>query len=52
MRPTLEDLAKLVIEVLDAQKKYFKTRGKDDLIASERLESELRTKANQALEGK
>ena len=49
---TAEDLAKLVIEVLDAQKRYFKSRTKDDLIASKVLEGELRRKANAVLEGK
>lgn len=44
------DLAKLVIEVLDAQKRYFKTRKQEDLIASKQLEKELRDKANRILE--
>ncbi len=38
-------LAELVIEVLDAQKKYFKTRDRDDLIASKQLETKLRREA-------
>ncbi len=46
----VKDLAKLVIEVLDAQKRYFKSRSQVDLIASKQLESELRKKANAALE--
>ena len=44
------DLAKLVIEVLDAQKRYFKTRKQEDLIASKQLEKELRDKSNAILE--
>jgi len=47
---TREDLAKLVIEVLDQQARYFKSRSHDDLIASKMLESELRKKANEILE--
>lgn len=48
--PTPADLAKLVIEVLDAQKRYFKSRAQEDLIASKQLEKELRDKANAILE--
>ena len=46
----LHSLSRLVIEVLDAQKKYFKTREKDDLIASKQLEKRLRDKAASYLE--
>lgn len=43
---TAEQLAKLVILVLNAQRKYFETRDRADLIASKALESKLRTAAN------
>lgn len=43
-------LARLALRVLDAQKQYFKTRAKDDLIASKQLEKELRQLAQQILE--
>jgi hypothetical protein len=46
---TARELAALVLHVLDAQQKYFKTRAKDDLIASARLEKELRTAAQAIL---
>ncbi len=46
----VKDLAKLAIEVLDAQQRYFKDRTRDNLIASKQLESELRKRANAALE--
>ena len=45
----LHSLSQLVLEVLDAQKKYFKTRDKDDLIASKQLEKRLRDKASSYL---
>lgn len=51
--PTMRDihgLARLAIDVLDAQKRYFKTRAKDDLIESKRLEKELRGLASSYLE--
>ena len=44
-------LARLVIAVLDAQKKYFKGRNKQDLIASKELEKQLRERATAMLEG-
>lgn len=46
----LHSLSTLVIQVLDAQKKYFKTREKDDLIASKQLEKRLRDRAASYLE--
>lgn len=51
--PRMRDLhsfARSVIEVLDAQKKYFKTRAKEDLIESKRLETRLRELAKSYLE--
>lgn len=36
-------LADRVIAVLDAQKKYFKTRDQKDLIASKEMENDLRS---------
>lgn len=38
-----KQLAQLAIQVLDAQQTYFRTRTKDDLVASKRLEGKLRT---------
>lgn len=47
---TAEQLAKLCIQVLNAQKKYFETRDRADLIASKALESKLRTAANSIID--
>lgn len=44
------ELAKLVIEVLEAQRKYFKSRSRDDLIASKQLEAKIRLMARAILE--
>jgi hypothetical protein len=46
---TLPELATLALAVLDAQQKYFKSRSRDDLIESKRLEKELREKSLTAL---
>lgn len=46
----LHSFAAAVLEVLDAQKKYFKSRQKTDLIESKRLESRLRELAKSYLE--
>lgn len=46
---TTRQLAALVIEVLDAQKRYFATRDKADLIASKQLETRLRKVAETEL---
>jgi hypothetical protein len=46
---TAEQLAKLCILVLNAQKQYFATRDREDLIKSKALESQLRTAANAIL---
>lgn len=43
-------LSQLILDTLNAQKKYFKTRITDDLIASKKLEKELRDKADSYLE--
>lgn len=43
-------LAALVIEVLDAQKQYFKTRDRIDLIKSKELEKKLRIGARYILD--
>lgn len=43
-------LAELVIEVLNAQKQYFKSRAQPDLIASKQLEARLRKEATAILE--
>ncbi len=40
-----KQLATLVLQVLDAQKQYFKTRDRADLIASKQLEAQLRKQA-------
>ena len=48
----ITDLAAHVIQVLDAQKKYFKTRCQEDLIASKQLESALRKEAVDILAGR
>ena len=47
---TARELAKAVIEVLDAQKKYFKSRTQNDLVASKQLEAALRKSATAILE--
>lgn len=44
------DLALLALQVLDAQRRYFKSRSRDDLIASKQLEAELRRQAEAVLE--
>lgn len=36
------ELAQLALDVLNAQKKYFASRSHDDLIASKKLEGQLR----------
>lgn len=46
----LHKLSRLVIEVLDQQKKYFKTRLREDLIQSKKMEADLRAKAKSYLE--
>lgn len=46
---TARELAELVIQVLDAQKKYFRTRKREDMIASMELEKKLREAANECL---
>lgn len=43
MRQQVIDLFKKVAEMRAAQGRYFKTRSKDDLIASKRLEVEIDT---------
>lgn len=43
------DLAKLIIETLDQQKKYFASRRTEDLQRSKALEKELRSRANKVL---
>lgn len=44
-----QELATLALDVLDAQQRYFKTREKDDLIASKKLEKRLREMASNVL---
>ena len=39
---TLSELATLALATLDAQRKYFKSRRREDLIESKRMEKELR----------
>jgi hypothetical protein len=46
---TLPELAALVIEVMDAQQKYFKSRQRDDLIACKVLEKELMERAREVI---
>lgn len=50
---TRDELAKLVIEVMDAQRKYFatSTRSQATLEASKALEKRLRHEAERILEG-
>lgn len=43
---TLVELAKLVVEMLDAQQKYFKSRTTEDLRASKYVEAKLRSAAD------
>lgn len=43
------ELAQLVIEVLDAQKAYFKSRNQDALIKCKLMEADLRKKAEAVL---
>ena len=43
-------LSQLILDTLNAQKKYFKTRITDDLIARKKIEKELRDKADSYLE--
>jgi hypothetical protein len=45
----LERLARLALDVLDAQQAYFKTRSQTDLIRSKQLEKQLREVARAAL---
>ena len=44
MSDELEQLATEVLRVLEAQKVYFKSRSRDDLIASKKLEFALAKK--------
>jgi hypothetical protein len=48
---TREELAKLVIETLDGQKRFFKTRADGDLVKSKDNEKRLRHEAERILEG-
>jgi hypothetical protein len=48
----IEQLATLVLDVLDAQQTYFTSRDRADLIASKRLESKLRRAAWDVIEPK
>lgn len=48
--PTIP-LARLVLRTLQAQQRYFRSRSKEDLIASKRLEMELMRTAMAALSG-
>jgi hypothetical protein len=47
---TARELAALVLQVLEAQKKYFKSRDQADLIASKQMESRLKKAAQQIME--
>ena len=44
------ELAELVMQVLNAQKQYFKSRSQMDLVASKQLEARLRKEATAILE--
>jgi hypothetical protein len=48
---TAIELARLVTEMRDAQKKYFRDRGQGDLEASKRLEREVDRAAKEILSG-
>jgi hypothetical protein len=41
------ELAHMILDVLNAQQQYFKSRSKEDLIASKQLERILRQHAEQ-----
>ena len=49
MTTPAEDLAKLALQVLDAQQEYFRTRDHDRLRESKALERKLRQAANEIL---
>jgi len=46
---TAEQLAKLVLLTLSAQRTYFDTREREALVKSKALEAQLRTAANEIL---
>ena len=48
---SLQEFARQVIIVMDAQTKYLKTRERDDLITSKQLEKNLRETARRILDG-
>jgi hypothetical protein len=48
---TTEELARRVLEVMDAQKKFFRSRSMGDLEASKALERALRRDCERLLEG-
>lgn len=48
---TLEDLARQVLAVREAQKQYFRTRDRGDLQESKRLESQLDRTLSKILAG-
>jgi len=46
---TVEELARQVVEMLDAQARYFKSRSPEDLRASKYLESRLKADSHAIL---
>jgi hypothetical protein len=46
---TIEELAQEVLDMLDAQRRYFGDRTRDNLIASKRLESTLKLKCEKII---
>jgi hypothetical protein len=48
---TAKELAELVLRTLAAQQTFFKTRSRDDLIASKELEKQLKEAAQTIVRG-
>lgn len=44
---TPEDFAKLTLEMLNQQQRYFKTRSHDDLLKSKKIEREVKEAAQE-----
>ena len=45
----VRELAQLVIDTLEAQKRYFRTRSQVDLISSKQIEARLRKSAEEVI---
>ena len=46
---TAAELARVVLTVLDAQQRYFRSRSREDLIASKQLERDLRVRCDELI---